>query len=282
MVFDAMRGYVQLANGLTDVTKQRASQVAKQMVEQGGDLVGQAVSAAGTGEVARQIHAVAEDLLMTSRTNRDLLVGLIRSEVDRAVRRLGLVNADQMAAMAHVVERLQNQLDAAVAFGGARIPGRASGGSAAKRPPDRTAAAPTSAAKTSATKATAKKATAKKTTAKKSATKKTATKKTATKKTAAKKTAAPSSPTVAPAETPTTAPSEVGARTVPAPATPPPSGPTAPPQASASPSLPTGEATGPETIEGPRPPTEQARVTPWSPTPSATAPAAPGEPGDLA
>ena len=66
MVIDALRGYVQLANGLTDVTRARALQVARQLVDQGGDLVGQAVSAAGSTDVSKQVQSLAEDLLATS------------------------------------------------------------------------------------------------------------------------------------------------------------------------------------------------------------------------
>ena len=122
MAFDALRGYVQLANGLTDVTKQRAQQVARQLVDQGGDVVDHAVSTAVSGGVARQVQSLAEDLMATSRTNRDLLVGLVRTEVERAVARLGLVGADELATMTRLVERLQTQLDAAIAFGGDLIP----------------------------------------------------------------------------------------------------------------------------------------------------------------
>ena len=75
MAFDALRGYVQLANGLTDVTKQRAQQVARQLVDQGGDVVDHAVSTAVSGGVARQVQSLAEDLmaclLYTSPSPRD-------------------------------------------------------------------------------------------------------------------------------------------------------------------------------------------------------------------
>lgn len=159
MVLDALRGYVQLANGLTDVTRQRATQVARQLLEQGGGAVDHAVSTAVSGTVARQAQSLAEDLLATSRTNRDLLVGLVRTEVERAVGRLGLVGADELAAMLRLVERLQSQLDAAIAFGG--------DGDA-----ERAASAPTEDPAASAKKPAAKKATAKRVPAKKVATKK--------------------------------------------------------------------------------------------------------------
>ena len=122
MAFEALRGYVQLANGLTDVTRQRAQQVAKALLDQGGDVVDLAVSTAVSGSVARQAQSLAEELMATSRTNRDLLIGLIRTEVERAVARLGLVGSDELAAMTRLVERLQSQLDAAIAFGGDLIP----------------------------------------------------------------------------------------------------------------------------------------------------------------
>ncbi len=170
MAFDALRGYVQLANGLTDVTRQRALQAARQMLDQGGDVVDLAVSTAVSGGVARQAQALAEDLLATSRTNRDLMIGLIRTEVERAVARLGLVGADELAAMIRVVDRLQSQLDAAIAFGGDLVP---SGGDSrpAVSAPSRTTSRKVPAKKVPAKKVPATKPAAKKVPAKKSAAK---------------------------------------------------------------------------------------------------------------
>ena len=107
MALDALRGYVQIAGGLTDVTKQRAVATAKQLVDSGSGIVDQAVSA----PVSRQVQGVAEELLATSRMSRDLLIGIIRSEVERTVARLGLVGADELSAMAKIVSRLQRQVD---------------------------------------------------------------------------------------------------------------------------------------------------------------------------
>ncbi len=118
MVLGALRSYLQLANGLTDVTRQRAVTTARQLLEQGGEVVDLAMSQTVGGGVGRQVQALAEDLIATSKTNRDLLVGLIRTEVERAVARLGLVGADELAAVSQLVGRLQAQLDAAIAFGG--------------------------------------------------------------------------------------------------------------------------------------------------------------------
>src|SRR5207247_1042102 len=118
MVLDALRGYVLIVSGLGEVTRQRALTTARQILDQGGDLVGAAVATAGSADLAKQVQGLADDLLATSRTNRDLLVGLIRTEIERTVARLGLVGEDELASMARVVERLQTQLDAAITFGG--------------------------------------------------------------------------------------------------------------------------------------------------------------------
>jgi hypothetical protein len=192
MAFDALRGYMQLANGLSDVTRQRALQAAKQMLDQGGDVVDLAVSTATSAGVARQVQALAEDLLATSRTNRDLMIGLVRTEVERAVAHLGLVGADELAAMTRVVDRLQSQLDAAIAFGGDLMPS----GSDSARAREAAAASRATAAKSASSpddrprkKVPAKKVPAKKAAVKKAAVKKAAVKKAAVKKAAVKKAA---------------------------------------------------------------------------------------------
>ncbi|HEY5186137.1 MAG TPA: polyhydroxyalkanoate synthesis protein PhaF [Actinomycetes bacterium] len=149
-MLDALRGYLQLANGLTDVTRQRALSAARQLIDQGGEVLGDAVSSTMSGKgvgggVTRQVSSLAEDLLATSRTNRDLLLGIVRTEIDRAVAAMGLVNAEDLEAMARKVERLERQLDAAVAFGGAEAaPARKS---PAKKAPAKKVAAKKVAAK---------------------------------------------------------------------------------------------------------------------------------------
>ena len=205
MALDALRGYVQLANGLTDVTRQRALQTARQLLEQGGDVVDVAVSTATGVGFTKQAQALAEDLIATSRTNRDLLIGLVRTEVERAVARLGLVGADELAAMTRVVERLQSQLDAAIAFGGDLIqsPGHRSGQTPARPRRHEAAPAETTHAETPAgTRAPAKKTAAKKVPAKKTAAKKVPAKKTAAKKVPAKKMPAGPAATVSEAAPP--------------------------------------------------------------------------------
>ena len=90
MVLDGLRGYIQLASGLTDVTRERARAAARALVAQGGAVVPASVQA--------QVSTVTEDLLATSKANRNLLVNLVRGEVDRSVARMGLVSTKEMAA----------------------------------------------------------------------------------------------------------------------------------------------------------------------------------------
>jgi hypothetical protein len=164
MVTDALKGYLQIANGLTDVTKDRASAAAKALAAQSPELLGLAASTAATA--ASQVQAFAEDLLVTSRDNRALLVGLIRTEVERAVTALGFAKESEVDAVRHKVDRLEE------AVGGLE---------------DDDATASLRAALTPAKKPATKKATAKKPAAKKVPAKKPAAKKAPARKVPAKK-----------------------------------------------------------------------------------------------
>ncbi len=158
-LLDGLRGYLQLANGLTDVTRARAQAAAKALVAQGEASVGAVVPP----PVRAQVGALTEDLLATSKANRDLLKGLVQAEVERSVARLGLVSAQELTSAnrrAGGLERRVEELERELA--------RAR---SAKQPARKTAAKKT-AAKQPARK-TARK-TAKKTAAKKPAAKKTA------------------------------------------------------------------------------------------------------------
>jgi BMFP domain-containing protein YqiC len=225
MAFEYVRGYVQLASGLGELTKARATEAAQGLL-----------SLPGAGEVgkrAMQVTEIADQLLEAARANRESLVALIRSEVESSLGRSDVVRlADfdrartALAALTREVDDLRASLMAEASRSplGRAIPGvgrsaeatvpapvsplaettasarpttrsAASGASAANpttgkkaaaRPTRKTAAQKTAAQKTAAKKSTAKKSTAKKT----AATKSTATKSTATKSTARKSAAA--------------------------------------------------------------------------------------------
>src|SRR5665647_3220471 len=162
MGFESVRGYVQLASGLGEQTRARAMEAAQGLLSLPG--VGMA-----TGKVAGQVAALAEELLAAAATNRENLTTLIRSEVDAAVTRLGLVAAEKLAASQAEAARLRAEV--------AELRSASARATAAKKSAVR---------KTAAKKATGKKATAKKATAKKATAKKTVVKKTAAKDSSAK------------------------------------------------------------------------------------------------
>ena len=172
---DALKSYLALASGLTDVTRQRANAAAKALVAQGE-------------ATAEQVQSLAEDLLNQSRSNREAISALVKYEVDRALTRVGLATNDEVAELTKRVRQLEGKVRETV-------------GAALNRTPAKKAAKKAPAKKAAAKKAPAKKAAAKKAPAKKAAAKKAPAKKAAAKKAPAKKAAAKKAPAKAPATT---------------------------------------------------------------------------------
>ncbi|MEU4395689.1 phasin family protein [Kribbella sp. NPDC023855] len=193
MVMDALRGYVQLASGLTEVTKQRAQQAAKALLQQTG-------ADALTSGVTTKVSDLAEEIVATSKSNRQLLQAIVANEVEGAVARLGFVRSEEVGALSRRVDGLERELadardalaaataaaaNAATAAGSAPVaaaaptgdapagdallegaPGKQAAKKAVKTPPVKKAAAKKTIAKSAAQKSVAKK-TAKKAPAKK-------------------------------------------------------------------------------------------------------------------
>lgn len=157
---DAMRAYLELALGLTEASRKRAEKVARELL--------------GRGEAtAAQLQSVVDELMSTSRTNREGLARLVRYEVDRALGVVGLATAEEVADLTTRVRTLERELRET--SGG--VPGGAPNqlaqqGEVGTQGQAGKAAAPQGVAK----KAVAKKAVAKKTAAKKGTAKKTAAK----------------------------------------------------------------------------------------------------------
>lgn len=170
MVMDALRGYVQLASGLTEVTKQRAEAAAKALLQQtGADKL--------TSGVTAKVSDLADEIVATSKSNRQLLQAIVTNEVEGAVARLGFVRSEEVAALTRRVQTLESEL--AEARAATAAPAAPAGDVLAEAGP---APAKKAAAKKSAAKKAAKKAPAKKVAAKNAPAKKTAAKKTATAK----------------------------------------------------------------------------------------------------
>lgn len=163
MVMDALRGYVQLASGLTEVTRQRAQAAAKALIQQTG------AESLTTG-LTTKVSDLAEEIVATSKSNRQLLQAIVANEVEGAVAKLGFVRAEEVSALARRIDSLEKEL--------------AEKKPAMSTPPIKQAPASKQAA---AAQKTAKKAPAKKAAAKKAPAEKTPAKKAPAKKTTAKK-----------------------------------------------------------------------------------------------
>jgi len=103
-MLEDIRGYLQLASGLTEVTAAKAREIAMALVGQGMSLSTKAPDVVG------QVQELADDLVATSKGNRDLLTGMIRTEVDKAVGRMGFVREDELAALRRHVQRLETEV----------------------------------------------------------------------------------------------------------------------------------------------------------------------------
>ena len=111
---DALRGYAQLAGGLSDVTRARAMAQAKALVaalDQWQESNQQARQARERTAAARaRVQGLADDLMATSKANRALLTALVRSETERAVSGLGLASQEDLADLRREVHRLAKQV----------------------------------------------------------------------------------------------------------------------------------------------------------------------------
>ncbi|TCC34533.1 polyhydroxyalkanoate synthesis protein PhaF [Kribbella capetownensis] len=146
MVLDALRGYVQLASGLTEVTRQRAQAAAKALLQQtGADTL--------TTGLTSKVSELTDEIVATSKSNRQLLQAIVSNEVEGAVARLGFVRSEEVAGLTRRVQRLEQEL----AEERAAHPAADVDAHAPKHP------AKKAAAKKAAKKAAAKKAAAKKT-----------------------------------------------------------------------------------------------------------------------
>jgi polyhydroxyalkanoate synthesis regulator phasin len=106
---DALRTYLAMANGLTEVSRKGARAAAKKLAKQGGGAV-------------EQVQALTEELLSTSRANRESITTLVRYEVDRALGLVGLATVEEVENLTARIHELEAQLRSArhdAATGGA-------------------------------------------------------------------------------------------------------------------------------------------------------------------
>jgi len=145
MVLDALRGYVQLASGLTEVTKQKAQTAAKALLQQ-----------TGADALTSRASELADEIVATSKSNRQLLQAIVANEVEGAVARLGFVRSEEVAALTRRVKALGTELAEAHAAASERAAVEKSAPGAGNDAPAKAAAKKP--AKKAAAKKTAKKA----------------------------------------------------------------------------------------------------------------------------
>jgi len=182
MGFESVRAYLQLASGLSDLTRARAMEAAQ-------GLLTLPVSSMATGtKVASQASALADELLAATVANRANLTALVRSEVDAAISRLGLVPVQRLEDAQAETAKLRKEVATLRSASSKADTAKSPAKKAAAKAPAKKAAAKVPVKKAAAAKPPAKKATAAKTRAKKAAA-----------KTPAEKAAAPR-PVAAPAQ----------------------------------------------------------------------------------
>lgn len=105
-MLDGLKGYLALVSGLTEATTAKAREVATALLAQGGV---QGVPA-GASAMATQIAGLAEDLLVTARENRGMLMEVVREEAERAVASLGVITAAEADALRSRIADLEGEL----------------------------------------------------------------------------------------------------------------------------------------------------------------------------
>ena len=145
---DLLRRYFDAGIAFTQMTRQRAEAIVRDLVK--------------AGEVQTdQAQQAVQDIVDRSRENTERLVEIVRQEIRNQMASIGVATADD-------IKRLEARIDA--------VGARATAPTPAPKGPTTAAATPTSAASTARPAKAPKKAPAKSTTAKKTAAKKTAAK----------------------------------------------------------------------------------------------------------
>ncbi|MHB8664452.1 MAG: phasin family protein [Acidimicrobiales bacterium] len=148
---DLIRRSLDLGMAVTQLTRQRAEQLVRDLVR--------------AGEVSReQATSRVEELLERSRQNSEALIAIVRGEIDSRVAQLNLVSRDDLAALAGRIGIPLPAARKATKKAGAKKAAKKAG--AKKAPAKKAAPKKTAAKKAPAKKAPAKKAAAKKAPAK--------------------------------------------------------------------------------------------------------------------
>jgi hypothetical protein len=116
MSFDGIRGYVQLASGLGEATRARATEVAQSLL--------MLASRTSPADVASQVAAVTDDLLASAKANQESMLTLMRHELasllDSSTALVKVTDFDSLKAR---VASLAAEVDVAATAGAAQCRG---------------------------------------------------------------------------------------------------------------------------------------------------------------
>ncbi len=109
MTFESIRGYLQLASGLVEVTRAKATEAAMSLLTLPSTISG--------GTLSAQAQDLAEELMAAAAANRSNLIALVRSEVEKAVAKASVMSLDEldraragMAKLSSDVEELRDEV----------------------------------------------------------------------------------------------------------------------------------------------------------------------------
>ena len=161
MTTDALRGYLMLASGLADVTRQRAREAAKNLVTQVGAEDALATASLAATVASQTVQSLADELLATVRANREQLAASIADEVASALGHLDLpLDRAQVETLRQTIAGLEERLESLLtAFGAAVGRNGAAASAPASTPPPPMWPTPEPFSTTAATGPAAKKAT---------------------------------------------------------------------------------------------------------------------------
>ena len=113
MVVDAVRTYLDAANGLTELSRRDAVAAARALLRSDGRAVG-ATAAEGEAapRVGQSIQALAGELIETSQANRSAIADLVREEVGRQLQSMDVVPREEHERLARRVAELERRLAA--------------------------------------------------------------------------------------------------------------------------------------------------------------------------
>ncbi|MFD3686255.1 membrane fusogenic activity family protein [Nocardiopsis sp. NPDC058631] len=114
MVVDAVRTYLDAANGLTELSRKQAVAAAKTLLRANG-AGGPAVPGTGGTDdppprVGQSIQALAGELIATSQSNRSAIADLVRAEVERQLERMDVVPRGEHERLVRRVAELERRL----------------------------------------------------------------------------------------------------------------------------------------------------------------------------